>query len=295
MAVIVVDETEFGIIKLAGPLDGLFHITCRGYLPIGGVGIGGANIAGGAVEFANVLRQIPAVGEPGAVLLESQRAGGHGLSRVPGDIPERRVVAAGEVDTSDLQIAAVDVALLKRDIVAYGDHLRGAEAHVVVLAMHGGDGAVCRLAGEDRGAVFGIVADGPDAGAGLHAALVAVGIVLRDEVGDIIHREHGVLVECIGLVAGDFLRILLQEGKTTNHHHLSGDGASGRCTVLHSFRSFIIDTPLHGSQATFANKHRFRLQRGAQLRDKLLLRTAQRLTSGIVASGSGDAIYTTRR
>ena len=172
--------------------------------------------------------------------------------------------------------------------------LRSAAAHVVVFAVNGG-AAVGVYLREIRRAVFSVVADGPDAGAGLHAALVAVGIVLRDEVGDIIHREHGVLVECIGLVAGDFLRILLQEGKTTNHHHLSGDGASGRCTVLHSFRSFIIDTPLHGSQATFANKHRFRLQRGAQLRDKLLLRTAQRLTSGIVASGSGDAIYTTRR
>lgn len=41
MPVVVVDEAEFGVIILAGPLDGLFHITCRGYLPIGGVGIGG--------------------------------------------------------------------------------------------------------------------------------------------------------------------------------------------------------------------------------------------------------------
>ena len=99
---------------------------------------------------------IPAVGEPGAVLLDGQRAGGYGLGRIPGDEPQGRVVAAGEIDAGYLEIAAVDVALLKRDIVAYGDHLRGATAHVVVLAMHGGDGAVCRLAGEVRGAVFGI-------------------------------------------------------------------------------------------------------------------------------------------
>ena len=78
MAVVVVDEAEFGVIELAGPLDGLFHITCRGYLPIGGVGIGGADVAGGAVEFANVLSEIPAVSEPRAVLLDGQRAGGGG-------------------------------------------------------------------------------------------------------------------------------------------------------------------------------------------------------------------------
>ena len=69
-------------------------------------------------------------------------------------------MAAGEVDTGDLQVATIDVTLLKRDIVAYGDHLRGAAAHVVVLAMHGGDGAVYLLADEVRGgAIFGIVAD----------------------------------------------------------------------------------------------------------------------------------------
>ena len=197
MAVIVVDETEFGIVVLTAPLDSLLHITCGGYLPVGGVGIGGADVAGGAVELADVLRQIPAVGVPGAVLLDSQRAGGYGLRRGPGDIPQRGVVAAGEVDAGHLQIAAVDVALLKRDIIADGDHLGGAAAHVVVLTMHGGNGAVCRLAGEVRGAVLSVVADGPDAGGSLHAGLVAIRIVLRLEVDVATHRECGVLVEVI--------------------------------------------------------------------------------------------------
>lgn len=58
--------------------------------------------------------------------------------------------------------------------------------------MHGGDGAVCRLAGEVRGAVFGVVAHSPDAGAGLHAALVAIRIVLRSKIDITIHRESGV-------------------------------------------------------------------------------------------------------
>ena len=146
---------------------------------------------------------------------------------------------AGEVERCNLQVAPVDVALVKRHVVVDGDGLRCAAAHVVVFAMDACAAAGVYL-GEIRRAVLGIVADGPDTGAGLHSGLVAGGIIGRDEVGDVIHREHGVLVECIGLVAGDFLSILLQEGKTTNHHHLSGDGASGSCTVLHSFRSFII-------------------------------------------------------
>ena len=88
MAVVVVDEAEFGVIELAGPLDGLLHIPCGGYLPIGGVCIGVADVAGGAVEFADVLRQIPAVCEPGAVLLDGQRAGG-------GDVRRRHRAVAG--------------------------------------------------------------------------------------------------------------------------------------------------------------------------------------------------------
>ena len=43
MAVVVVDEAELGIIELAAPLDGLLHIPCGGYLPVGCVGIGGAD------------------------------------------------------------------------------------------------------------------------------------------------------------------------------------------------------------------------------------------------------------
>ena len=128
-----------------------------------------------AVYFADVLRQIPAVGVPGAVLLDSQRAGGDGLRGVPGDVPQRGVVAAGEVDTGNLQVAAVDVALLQRHIAIHHDHLRAAAAHGIVLTMHGGDGIICRCAGEIRGAVFGIVAHGPDASDQVALRLIALG------------------------------------------------------------------------------------------------------------------------
>ena len=85
VAVVVVDEAELGVIELAGPLDGLFDTASRrtvgalAWQAIGGVGVAGAKGTVVAVYFANVLRQIPAVGEPGAVLLERQRAGGIAL------------------------------------------------------------------------------------------------------------------------------------------------------------------------------------------------------------------------
>ena len=162
------------------------------------------------------------------------------------------MVAASKVATSNLKVAPVQESLVQRHVVVHGDGLRCAAAHVVVLAMHGGDGAVNRLAGKIRRSVLGIVADSPDTGACLHAGLVAGGIVGRDEVGNIIHREHRILVERIGLVAGDFLSILLRKNATVHRHRLSGDAAGRHCTVLRPFRSFIIDTPLHGSQAAFA-------------------------------------------
>ena len=102
MTVVVVDEAELGIVEFAGPLDGLFDTASRrtvgalAWQAIGGIDIAAANVAGRAVYLTDILRQIPAVGIPGAVLLEGQRAGGILLREVPGDVPERRVVAAGE-------------------------------------------------------------------------------------------------------------------------------------------------------------------------------------------------------
>ena len=48
------------------------------YAAVGGVGVGGADVAVGAVEFADVLGEIPTVSVPGSVFLNGQRAGGGG-------------------------------------------------------------------------------------------------------------------------------------------------------------------------------------------------------------------------
>lgn len=112
MTVVVVDEGGFRVVVLAAPLDRLGDITSGTHFAVGCVGIGGTDVSGRPKYFADVFRQIPTIGVPGAVELDSQRTSGDGLGRVPGDVPERRVCCAGEVERCDLQVATVDVTLV---------------------------------------------------------------------------------------------------------------------------------------------------------------------------------------
>ena len=50
--------------------------------------------------------------------------------------------------------------------------------------------------------------------------------------------------------------------------------------------------PLHRSQATFADCHRFTLHLGRKMRNLLLLRANQRLGGGIIARGGDDTVHT---
>ena len=245
VAVVVVSEAEFGIVVLAGPQDGLGDTASRrtvgalAWQAIGGVSVVRTDIAGRTVHLADVLGEIPAVGVPGAVLLERQRAGGGILRGVPGDVPQRRVVTAGKVDAGNLQVAAVDVALMQRYITIDHNPLDSAAAHGVVLAMNGSDGVICRYTDEFCGAVFGIVAHSPDTGARLHSCLVTVCIVLRLEVNHtIIHRVAA------GEGGDNTCRVLLREHRAILRHSPGSDGAGGHRTVLHSFRMFTILRPL---------------------------------------------------
>ena len=85
--------------------------------------------------------------------------------------------------------------------------------------------------------------------------------------------------------------ILLRAHDSTDRHRLGGDGRTRGCTVLHSFRASTIHRPLRGSQATFVDKNRFRLQRARKLRDEPFLYTDERLAGGIVVRGCGHAVY----
>ena len=82
-------------------------------MPEGGVGVGCGDVTVGAVELADVLGEVPAIGVPGAVDLDGQRTRGDRLGWIPGEQAHHRVMAAGKVDSGDLQVASVDEAAVE--------------------------------------------------------------------------------------------------------------------------------------------------------------------------------------
>ena len=150
----------------------------------GGVGVGGSEGAAGGVELTDVLSELPTVGVPSTVDLDSQRTGSYGLTRrhpiaasplrgklasrfvqspsepsgalrgVPSDIPKGGVVATGEVDAGNLQVIAIDVALVERDATIDAQLLVSAAPHRIVGAFHD---RIAFTVGERHGAVLGVV------------------------------------------------------------------------------------------------------------------------------------------
>lgn len=108
--------------------------------------------------------------------MDGKRTGCDGLRRVPGNEPKPRVVAAGEVDAGDLQVTAIQVALVERYCAVGGYLLEAAATHAVVHAGHHGAGG---FIGEADGAVLCVVDGSPDAGFGLDERLVTVSVELR--------------------------------------------------------------------------------------------------------------------
>ena len=102
VAIIVINHAQLFVVELAAPLDGLGDGTGGRYFAERSVGVGGVDVAVGAEDFAYVLGEVEAVGAPGAVLLDGQRAGCYRLRGVPQQQPHHRMVTAGEVDAGDL-------------------------------------------------------------------------------------------------------------------------------------------------------------------------------------------------
>ena len=167
----------------------------------------------------HVLGEVPAVGVPGAVLLDGQGAGGDILGRVPGDEPDAGMGGTKEVaacNTADGCKAGwttrgavlprrgeppmgrrrinLQVALVEGDSAIGCDFLGGSAAHVVIgtFLAH----AVVVL-GKEHGAVLGIVGHVPDSCARLDSRLVAVKVVGWGE-GAFRFFDGGVLVEPVG-------------------------------------------------------------------------------------------------
>jgi hypothetical protein len=202
MAIVVVNEAQFAIVVFAAPLDGLGDVAGGGDLAEGGVGVGGADVAAGAEDFADVFVLVVGVAIPSAVLLNGEGTGGNGLGWIPHDVPKSGMGGAGEIYAGDLQVAAVDVALVQGDVAADGDLFHEAATHIVVAAFNDG---LFAFAGEFDRAVVGVVNNGPNAAAGFQQGLVAVGVELRFEGTAAIGGNLGVLVEFVSAV-GDFFR-----------------------------------------------------------------------------------------
>ena len=114
VAEVVVDEVEFGVVMLRGPLEGLGDVAGFRYVPERSVGIRRADVAGGTEDFADVFREVVAVGEPRAVFLDRERTRRRRLRRIPGNEPQRRMTGTRAIHAGNLQISAIDVAVVKR-------------------------------------------------------------------------------------------------------------------------------------------------------------------------------------
>ena len=86
MAEVVVNKVDFGVVVFRRPLEGLNNAIVRCGDPAeGSVGIRRSDVAGRSEDFADVFRQVVAVGEPRAVLLDCERARRRRLRRIPSD------------------------------------------------------------------------------------------------------------------------------------------------------------------------------------------------------------------
>ena len=173
-----------------------------------------------------------------------------------------------EAITKEQLVESFSFVIKKMDLI---NPLDSAAAHGVVLAMHGGValgichcGRLVAAIAVDRG---GHVACGIGHHEGAACLIchrgggIAAAICLR--------KHHTIHRVATGEGGDNTSRVLLREHRATHHHGLGSDGTGGRRTVLHSFRMFTILRPLGGSQAAFADKNRFRLQRARKLRDEL--------------------------
>ena len=148
VAIVVVDEGELGVVVLGGPLDGLGDISGGCYLPKGRVGVVGADVAVLAVYLTDVFCEVPTVGVPCAIFLDSQRAGGVCLRGSPRNQPQARVGSASEVaglrgvaalawqaGSSRHSRQSLRRRMVQRYTTIDGHLFGGAAAHVVVGAF----------------------------------------------------------------------------------------------------------------------------------------------------------------
>ncbi len=112
--VVVVNEIELGVVNFGRPLEGLGDVAGFRYVPERSVAVRRADVAGGTEDFADIFGDVVAVGEPRAVFLNRERTRRRRLRRIPGNEPKRRMTGTRAIHASNLQISAIDVAVVKR-------------------------------------------------------------------------------------------------------------------------------------------------------------------------------------
>lgn len=175
-------------------MNRLLNITGACDFTIGGIGVGGGDVTGGAEDFAHVLGEVKTVGVPCAILLDGQWASGYGLGRVPRDEPHGVERGARQVDGCDLEVVAVEEAQMAGGAAVAFLTLEHAAPHIVVVG--GDDGGAVRTL-EAHGAVECVVRCQTNARACLDSGLVAVKVIRGLEI-----VNRGVLVQVIALIFG---------------------------------------------------------------------------------------------
>ena len=159
IAVVVIDQGEFFVVHLAGPLDGLYEAARTGHGPIGGVIVSRRDRSLCVEDLRHILVEVHAVAVQGSALHEGQGAGGHRFQRVPQQCP-KHVTVVQHIQGGYLQIASVQVPFVAGDRSVLGHFLHVAASQVVVAALNN---RVSIPAGEAHRAVGRVVHHRPDA------------------------------------------------------------------------------------------------------------------------------------
>ena len=138
MAVVVVDQCGFRVVVFGRPLERLGNVSGSGDRAERRVTVARADVAGGPEDFADVFRDVAAVGVPRAVFLDRERARRRRLRRIPGHEPKGGVPGARQIHARDLQIPAIDVAVMERDRSRDRHFFEAAAALAVVAALDHG-------------------------------------------------------------------------------------------------------------------------------------------------------------
>jgi len=114
IAVIIINQSGFFVVHLAGPLDGLDEVSRGSCLSIGGVVVSRRDMSISIEDLRHILVKVPSVAVKGSALHEGQGTRGCRFQRIPQQRSEH-VPAVEHVQGGYLQITPVQVAFMVGD------------------------------------------------------------------------------------------------------------------------------------------------------------------------------------